>query len=131
VWAVFSVAFYVVAHSLAVPFFWGIAIALQAYRALMAGEDEWREEREKQDRKTRRRQRRDQAVERVLNEGAAMLLTTGAALRQRVVVPLPAPRARVAATDKGAGRDEAAEAEAEAAEKAQPEKVQVERLRGR
>jgi serine/threonine-protein kinase len=135
-WAIFSIAFLIGTHSFVVPFFWGIGVAMQGFGALMAGEDEWREEREKADRKNRRRQRRGQIAERVLDEGASALLTTGAALRRRVAGPRGmgqssgshdrspggAPsfnRVRVAATDTGSSHvEEVAEAEAEAAEKA-------------
>jgi hypothetical protein len=112
--------------------FWGIGVAIHALRTFAAGEDEWREEREKRERKERRRQRRAQTVERALDEGAALLLETGSAMRRSTTVAREAsgarladpepPRVRVRTTDTDAGRERAAEDEAAAAEKARGER---------
>lgn len=103
--------------TLPVAIFWGIGVAIHALRTFTAHEDDWREEREKQEKKARKERRRAQAIDRALDEGASMLLQTGAALRRRVAAP-PAPaeaRVRVAAMDTGTGREAAAEEEAAAA----------------
>jgi serine/threonine-protein kinase len=136
VWAIVNLALLVIGlleHNpvgmLKVAVFWGIGVAIHALRTFTAGEDEWREEREKKERKERRKQRRAQTVERALDEGAALLLQTGAAMRDATMGPRPArvadpepPRVRVRTTDTDAGREQAAEEEAAAAERARGER---------
>ena len=70
---------------------WGIAVGMHGLRTFMADEDDFREERDKRDNKDRKQRRRKEVVERAIDEGASILLTTGAALRQRIQAP-PAPR---------------------------------------
>ena len=130
IWAIINSAFLVIGFmeghagdKLRLAVFWGIAVAIHGLRAFMTGDDEWREVKEKQDARDRKKRRHAQAIDRAIDEGAAMLLKTGAALRQRVVAPpaqaAQAPaRVRVAATDTGAARDAAAEDEAAGDEQA-------------
>jgi serine/threonine-protein kinase len=104
---------------LQVPLWWGIGVGIHALRAFMANQDDYDEEREKQDRHQRKRQRRAAVVERALDEGAAAILKTGAALRRRIEgPPQPGGRARIAdpggPRPSGATTGATAEAEAEA-----------------
>ncbi|MFT3768693.1 MAG: protein kinase [Minicystis sp.] len=91
---------------------WGIAVGIHAMRTFTAHEDDFREEQEKQARKERKWRRREAMVERAIDEGASLLLQTGAR-KQRVQPPTPG-RARFA-TDT----ERLAEAEAEAAASAE------------
>jgi serine/threonine-protein kinase len=113
--------------TLPVAVFWGIGVAIHALRTFTVHEDDWREEREKEEKKARKERRRAQAIDRALDEGASVLLKTGAALRRRVAAPPPASadRVRVAAMDTGAGTDAAAEEEAAAAERGPGERERM------
>jgi serine/threonine-protein kinase len=98
-----------------VPIWWGIGILIHGARAFMADEDDWREEREKEERKERKKQRRREVVDRAIEQGAAALLDTGAALRRQLrVASGNGERVRIAA-DPDRDARAAAEAEADAA----------------
>ncbi len=97
-----------------VPLWWGIGIGIHGLSALMADEDGWREEMEKEARKARKQRRRREVVDGLVEQGASLLTSTGAAIQQRVqAMPEPAPRARIATDTRAAAEQEAA-AEAEA-----------------
>jgi serine/threonine-protein kinase len=110
--------------SLKVTIFWGIAVAIHALRTFTASDDDWREEREKQgkeqrkkqEKEERRKQKRSRDASPAIDEGAALLRSTGEALRARV--PPGTERVRVASMDTGAAREAAAVEEAAAAEQA-------------
>ena len=92
---------------------WGIGLGIHGLRTWMANEDDFREERDKQDAKERKEHRRKQVVSRVIDEGASILLSTGASIRQRIETPgLERERLRIA-RETSSSVD--AEAEAEAA----------------
>ena len=99
------------ADSLWFAMWWGIGVGMHGLRAFMANEDDFREEREKQDKKDNKVRRRKEVVSRVIDEGAAMLLSTGASIRQRIETPgLERERVRIA---RETGVSAAAEVEAE------------------
>jgi serine/threonine-protein kinase len=98
---------------------WGIAVGMHGLRVFMADEDDFREERDKRDHKDRKERRRKEVVGRVIDEGASILMSTGAALRQRIQTP-PTPPASAPAPTPARVRiahetSSTAEAEAEAA----------------
>jgi serine/threonine-protein kinase len=129
IWAIVNTALLILGFmqhnadgSLKLAIFWGIGVAIHALRTFSASEDDWRDEREKQEKKERRRLKRSREVDRALDEGAALLLSTGAAIR-RVATPGP-ERVRVAPVDTESGTEAAAveEEEAAAAEQASAER---------
>ncbi|APR80632.1 serine/threonine protein kinase [Minicystis rosea] len=86
---------------------WAIGLGIHAMKAFTAHQDDYRDELEKKAKKERKWRRREAAVERAIDEGAALLLKTGASHRKRFE---PAQgRARIASDTA------MAEAEAEAA----------------
>jgi serine/threonine-protein kinase len=105
-----------------IPLWWGIGIGIHALGAFMANEDDYKEKVEKEEQRDRRRRRRREVVSRAVDEGAKLLVDTGATLRQRIqmsrnpaVVQAEAAR-RVRIVEEAAeAAAEAAEAEAEAA----------------
>ncbi len=137
IWAIVNVAFMlfgILTRNDLVPMmvtalFWGMGVGIHGLRAFMAGEDEWAEEREKRDRRERKEQRRSRAIDRAIDEGVAVLVQTGGALRKRMEAPYvpasprpvavadsPPRRVRVPATpaDDALAQEEAAEEEAAA-----------------
>jgi eukaryotic-like serine/threonine-protein kinase len=139
VWAIVNVAFtFIELADKGHPEFWkagllwAIALVVSGMRAFTASEDDWREEREKiaekqrkEEQKERKKRRRAQAIDDAIDEGAALLQRTGAAVRQRLAASAPQPspgRARIAASGTSTGRDAAAEEEAAAVEQAEAER---------
>jgi eukaryotic-like serine/threonine-protein kinase len=140
VWVIVNAAFTIVelaGHGRAefwkAGMFWAIGLAIGGMRAFTASEDDWREELEKTARKARveedkqrKKKRRSEAIDRALDEGAAILQRTGAAVRQRIATPPTRPpdqgRARIAGGGTASGRDAAAEQEAAAVEQAEAER---------
>jgi eukaryotic-like serine/threonine-protein kinase len=79
---------------LQVPLWWGIGIGIHAVRTFLASRDEWQEAYDRRMDRERKKRRRKEAVERAIDEGASLLLSTGAAIRERLA-PSPPQNQRV------------------------------------
>jgi eukaryotic-like serine/threonine-protein kinase len=83
------------AQMLSVALFWGIGLGIHFLNTLFTSREDFADDQKRQarkdalrqqwvDRHMRRRQRRDETLERVIDEGASLLLTTGSKIRQRI-----------------------------------------------
>lgn len=86
---------------------WAIGLVIHGLRAFMVDEDDFRDAREKHDRHERRRNQRRAAVDRVVQEGADVLLKTGQAIRKRIATTkAPDPTARLRVETQDTNREE-------------------------